>query len=600
VTKKTVVFLAGLAFLALAGLGVVFRQYYAVAVFISWVTIELVWRLYVSKKPSYAVRLGGLRHLFSLYGKHDVSSIRLLDERIRELRFTGRLCEEQQKWLEKFSALVELRALWLGADTIRYPLGSLRSCFVYSKELQPVRLTGEFSDTSEIAESAAWVADLYWRLFENASGNHRELSVYGKQLFEEIFGERFEVKDARNRIEKLTDSMQREGGMSFLILRLLSSGEYESARKISRTMLEERAEMDEDTRSALYWLSEVLWFGAAKPTLDYESCIRFLYHFCFTTLDRCGVLEIDSQFFPQFESLNEIVREGLLFKETLIDMLLRLWGQYENVFDSLFVRALEILLEQRSKVYDSKKVWEQVWNRAREDFCRDALYVVEGNLSYASGHFEQARNFYEKALEMNPMHRAASLNIVLAHARLGDVERHGVALSRVLGREALMPSALYVAGDSHLLLGDEKSAEPYYKRLRSYPGWHDRVEYYKSMFCYEHGLLDQALRFAEQAYSLYPNDTAISFHLSLCYSAAGRKEKALELVEQMREVPQWLNYYRFTLERDSGKFHKASETLLNIPSDYFQDNEELEAALEFARNRRDLVLLRHLRAGFKA
>ena len=61
-------------------------------------------------------------------------------------------------------------------------------------------------------------------------------------------------------------------------------------------------------------------------------------------------------------------------------------------------------------------------------------------------------------------------------------------------------------------------------------------------------------------------------------------------------VPEWLAYYRFTLERDSGRPHEASETLMSIPSDYFQDPEEFEAALEFARGQKDLVLLRHFRS----
>ncbi|MBI4406040.1 MAG: hypothetical protein HY537_17915, partial [Deltaproteobacteria bacterium] len=85
-----------------------------------------------------------------------------------------------------------------------------------------------------------------------------------------------------------------------------------------------------------------------------------------------------------------------------------------------------------------------------------------------------------------------------------------------------------------------------------------------------------------------------AIRLSLCYNAVGEKDRALDMVKTMPEGPQWLNYYRFTLERDVGQLSQASETLLKIPTDYFQDPEELEAAVDFAKNRQDLVLLRHL------
>ena len=81
----------------------------------------------------------------------------------------------------------------------------------------------------------------------------------------------------------------------------------------------------------------------------------------------------------------------------------------------------------------------------------------------------------------------------------------------------------------------------------------------------------------------------------------GEKESALGAIKRVRESlispsqAQWLKYYQFTLERDAGLHKEASETLFRIPSEYFQDPDELEAALEFAKDRKDLALLRHLR-----
>jgi tetratricopeptide (TPR) repeat protein len=144
-------------------------------------------------------------------------------------------------------------------------------------------------------------------------------------------------------------------------------------------------------------------------------------------------------------------------------------------------------------------------------------------------------------------------------------------------------------------LGDEARAEAYYEQLEEQPGWALKTEYYKSTFCYENGLYELALQFARRAHRKNPTDSAINYHLSLCYNALGEKDEALAMVKRMGEAPQWLNYYRFTLERDAGRHSEASETLLRIPSEYFEDPDEWEEALDFARGQKDLTLLRHLK-----
>lgn len=100
-----------------------------------------------------------------------------------------------------------------------------------------------------------------------------------------------------------------------------------------------------------------------------------------------------------------------------------------------------------------------------------------------------------------------------------------------------------------------------------------------------------------------PTDSGISFHLSRCYSLLGDKERALEVFKMAqgdvsRELGShsaWLQFYQFTLERDSGRAEEASQTLLKIPKEYFEDSEELEVAIDFAKKRKDLILLRHLK-----
>jgi tetratricopeptide (TPR) repeat protein len=304
---------------------------------------------------------------------------------------------------------------------------------------------------------------------------------------------------------------------------------------------------------------------------------------------------VDSQFFSQFEVINELAQEGFLFRENLVENIFGLWKEYEGLFDVVFQNVLESITQRKSKIYDERENWELFWHRERENFDRDYLYVVEGNLSYANGRFDDALLCYEKALRLNPELRSARLNITFCYAQLGRKEEHRLAAQKIANDRTLQPASLFVAGDSYLLLGDEARADEYYRTLSKDAVWERKVDYYKSTFCYENRLFRLAVKYAEQAHRLNHNDTSMSYHLSLCYNAVGEKDHALDMVKRMPEAPEWLNYYRFTLERDSGRHHEASHTLLQIPNEYFQDPDELEAALDFAKLRQDLVLLRHLR-----
>jgi tetratricopeptide (TPR) repeat protein len=253
------------------------------------------------------------------------------------------------------------------------------------------------------------------------------------------------------------------------------------------------------------------------------------------------------------------------------------------------------MTHKSSKIYDERETWERFWKREAFDFCRDYLYVVEGNLSYARGQYEDARMYYEKALKISPALRPALLNVIFAYAKLGEEDMHKTMVERLMQDKSLRPSSLYVIANSYILLGKAKESDTYYEELQKVSGWDRKCDYYRSTFCFENGLYEKALEFARRAYKLSPEDSSIRYHLSLCFNAVGEKDQALNMVKGLSEAPQWLNYYKFTLQRDSGYEQEASETLLTIPSDYFQDPDELEAAVDFARSRKDLVLLRHLR-----
>jgi len=612
VGKRKVAIVASLATLVLGtiGTGIYFKHYFVVFVFAVWLCVEfLLWRLPAIWRSAPRMTLpqtnfGSMAYLLALFEKTDDESQSLLQEKLSELRLMTGLTEYEQRWLHRLSSLVQLRALVFGVpSTSLKGRNALKRGFAYVHEAALTKspwdapFKEEDFSIQDITESATFVADLYWKLYDTSLGEYPELTDCARALFAKIFGIPFDSENTRKLVEGLTDSMQRDLGVPYLILNLIRSGSWQWARQLAHFLLKADVEMDEDVRSGLYWICEIHWFTReSKQVLtDYDSSIRYLYHVCFTNPERAGFLEIDSQFFSQFETVSELAREGFLFKESLIERTLLMWKEHQGHFDSVFRGVLESMTQQKSKIYDEYETWERFWKRENEDFCRDYLYVVEGNLSYARGHYADAQTYYEKALKRNPHLRSALFNILFCYAKLGALELHGLAVEKLMQDKSLFPAALYVIGDSFLLLGNESAANAYYEELKKYEGWDRKVDYYKSTFCFENGLFEKALLFARQAFEQNPNDSAISYHLSLCYSALGEKDRALEMVKKMGEAPQWLNYYKFTLERDVGRFSEASETLLHIPSEYFQDPEEFEQALDFARTRKDLVLLRHLR-----
>lgn len=597
--KFFILFLLSLLASGTIGAGIYFKHYFVVFVFVVWLFIEFVAnRLRGSIYASSTKIRSELTQLLSWYDSSDQSAFRLLDEKLKLLKLDPTYSKYEQRWNERLRALSELKALLNGISGRK-----IKEAFIFRIDT-PLTSSNKLShqptlEIQDITEAAMVVSDLYWKLYETACSNLKGLNSRAQMLYEALFQETFDDESSRKTIEQLTDAMQRDGGITFLILNYFRQGDTENGQKLARALLHEfePIEIDDDTRSALYWMSEISWFTRENKTLltDYESSVRYLYHLCFTNPSRGGFLEIDSQFFSQFEMINEIAREGFLFKETLIEKILMLWRDQYHFFDPVFKNVLETLCQTKNKIFDCYETWFRFWNREKESFSRDYLYIVEGNLCFATAEYEEALHYYSKALIESPKLRPALFNSLFCYAKLKRKSEHEDLIQRILRDKSLLPSALYAIGDSYLLIGDEEASLPYYSELRKFDGWDKKVEFYKSTFCFEHGLYEKALEYAEKAKTENPSDKAVHYHLSLCYNIMGKKDRALDMVKEVGEAPQWLDFYRFTLERDIGDLQKASETLLRIPTEYFDDPEEFKAAVDFAKSREDLVLLRHLR-----
>lgn len=598
--------LSGLALLVLGtiGAGIYYHHYFSVFAFGVWVFAEaLLWKLRLTSRfirPQFGQTQSSdyLAQWIVWYETGDQVSTMLLRDRLDDcLRdFTGP--ELRRKQAEALRILIEIRSWVVGQELSGK--ARIRSLFVYGlpHHFKADSETSFSIQIQDVIEASTYVATNYWRLFDMASGRFPELTDLSRRLFSQVFGVSFESDKARVEVERLTDSVQRGGGVAFAILNALRQGRYTVARELSQELLSDHPLVEEEIRSSLYWLVELVWFirFTEKPLISYDQIVRYLYQLCLTSPDRTGFLEIDSQSYSQFETINSMAQEGFLFKEILIEKLLELWNEYRGYFEDQFQLIFEEMTGYRSKIHHGHEMWEMFWRREAESFGREYLYLVEANLCFVNGLYLDARALYEKALKENPNLRAALLNSVLAEAKMGDGVAYQNAVDRLSkSRELGAATILRAEGNALELLGRTADADIVFEKLHTIAGSEQKVDHWRSMFCFDHGIFERALIYAERASAKHPHDSAVKYHLSLCYDILGEKDKALKTLDNVDELPAWVRYYKFTLERESGREDEASETLLRIAPEYFDDAEELDAAIEFARHRKDLNLLRHLK-----
>lgn len=567
---------------------VIFFEPLTIATWALWACVE--WWPYFRSRSKESYPIGGFKEILHLYGKSDALSVRVLESKIREM-CEKNLTKEQQRWIQQVKYLVELRSFLFSKHTSDRP-SFLRTHFMFTRNLSEVSVDPSTLriEPADIADAATFVADLHWKLFDIASHSVGFLNHQARDLYQEIFQEKFERGKAEITIGRLTDVMQRHGGIPYLCLNLIRRKRPELAQGLMRYLVSNGSQLDEQWRSRAYWFCEL---AAFKPKSDFDESIKHLYHYCFVSPSTAEFLEIDSPYFSQFETFNEMAREGFLYKESLIEEVLEWWHEYE-IFGNEFRNVVALLLECPSKIYDRADVVSRHFDRLKSDLSKEYLWVIEGNLAYVQGNFSDALSFYDESLKIDPKLPVALMNRVFAAARIHK-DVHGDAVQRMMSTVP-GPKSLYVAGDSYLLLGEEKEASQYFERLRELGGWDARVEYYQSVFCFDQELFDLSIKYGERALSREPNEASVRFHLSRCYKACGENERALEMVGGIDSPPPWVNYYRFTLERDTGKLNEASMTLIRIPRSYLEEESVMSSAVEFAKGTSNLALLRHLKS----
>jgi tetratricopeptide (TPR) repeat protein len=346
------------------------------------------------------------------------------------------------------------------------------------------------------------------------------------------------------------------------------------AQTMDRLLKEENpATLDEQTVNTLYWMSEIALFlnEYEEKQMTLDDLVRKIFPIILVSPERSYFLEMDSRYFSQFKMINEYAEEAMLFKDVLIEQIIELKENYDGFFEELFESYL-ILLSKKEEYF----------------------FVIQGNLSVLAKDYTQAEKYYRMALDVNADLYSANLNLLFVYALLKDFKKHEEHIQYLLVLETPKEPLYLSIANSYLLMGELEKSEMYSEQIKNNSDWDKKVDFYLSTFCYEHELYELALKFAEKAYAQRSENNEVIFHYSCCLKALGKKNEALDILRKLEKRPDWMEYFRFTLLRDIGQNQEATETLMNLPREYFEE-QEYNDAVSYARKQMDLSLLRHLR-----
>lgn len=364
-----------------------------------------------------------------------------------------------------------------------------------------------------------------------------------------------------------------QNGIVLSVLSLIKNRDFITLKQTLERLFKEENSLDEQTLNTLYWMSEIYIFlnEYEEKQMNLDDHVRQIFPILLVSPERSYFLEMDSRYFSQFKMINEYAEEALLFKDVLMEQILELKETYAGFFEELFANVLALLTK-------------------KEEY----FFVVQGNLSILSKDYFQAEKYYRMALDVNPDLYSANLNLLFVYALLKDTQKHEAHIERLLFLNAPKEPLYLSIANSYLLMDELSKSEQYARRLNGNIDWDKKIDFYLSTFCYEHGLYELALKYAKTAFELRPENHEVIFHYSCCLKALNKKPEALEVLKKLETRPDWMEYFRFTLLRDIGQTQAATETLMNLPREYFEE-QEYDDAVSYARKQMDLSLLRHLR-----
>jgi len=259
--------------------------------------------------------------------------------------------------------------------------------------------------------------------------------------------------------------------------------------------------------------------------------------------------------------------------------------QLQRVLELDQDNPLALLLEARVEIRDAKldsagELLDRVPEQAREH----PLYLqTRARLAAASGNTDRAIELYRQAHGSAPS-SATAINLAAAHIAAGDAEQAERVLKGFLDEKPADTEVRQTLGDLYVRLGREQEAAYSYRQvLEQNPG---SVEALNNLgWVLRRDNPEEALRYAEEAAKLQPQDPRVIDTLAMVLLEAGRLDRAEQRMRDALSLAPEAPVLRYHLARilaAAGKREEARDELESVLGDGrpFGEVEEARELLE--------------------
>ena len=197
-----------------------------------------------------------------------------------------------------------------------------------------------------------------------------------------------------------------------------------------------------------------------------------------------------------------------------------------------------------------KAIRSPVLNRKKETVV---AYYQLGKAYHDMGEYEKAKDFYEKALEMDPNLSGALCHLAILYDAEGKTESTGAYLEQALRVAPKDPHVNFNLGLFYLKQGDMDKARPHFSIAKEEERLRSSAYLYMGMISKQKGQLGRAVICLKAAAGANPKDITPHLHLVEIYQAAGLENRSFEEGETVAAV----------LVREEALFYQTVNLILN-------------------------------------
>jgi len=162
-------------------------------------------------------------------------------------------------------------------------------------------------------------------------------------------------------------------------------------------------------------------------------------------------------------------------------------------------------------------------------------YYLKGRRADEKLYYDEARQYYEKAVELDPEFASAYLGLAFANWSLGNTKARKDAIDKamLLAEKASKKERLYIEAFNYLIIdiNPEKGKQYLQQLIKEFPQ-EKRVHVWQGAYYDSYGLYDQALEEYNKALDLDPNYPDALNLIAYTYMRMENFEKALEYFEK--------------------------------------------------------------------